>query len=129
MLHHRQVVGDEQVGQPELLLQLFQQVEHLRLDGHVQRGDGFIANDQLGVDCQCPGDADALPLPSGKLVRIAIHMVRRETDDLEQLLHPPYLSLPWARLWISSGSPIMSPTVIRGFSDEYGSWKMICMSR
>ena len=93
VLDHRQVVGDEQVGQPELLLQLFQQVEHLRLDGHVQRGDGFIANDQLGVDCQCPGDADALPLPSGKLVRIAIHMVRRETDDLEQLLHPPYLLL------------------------------------
>src|SRR2546425_1782967 len=38
-------------------------------------------------------------------------------------------SLPRARLWISNGSPIMSPTVIRGFNEEYGSWKMICMSR
>ena len=27
------------------------------------------------------------------------------------------------------GSAIMSPTVMRGFSDEYGSWKMICIRR
>src|SRR5574337_548467 len=38
-------------------------------------------------------------------------------------------SLPRARLWISNGSPTMSPTVMRGFNEEYGSWKMICMSR
>ena len=29
----------------------------------------------------------------------------------------------------ASGSPTMDATVIRGLSDEYGSWKMICMSR
>ena len=28
-----------------------------------------------------------------------------------------------------SGSPTMSPTVMRGSSDEYGSWKTICISR
>ena len=28
-----------------------------------------------------------------------------------------------------SGSATMSPTVIRGSSDEYGSWNTICMSR
>jgi hypothetical protein len=32
-------------------------------------------------------------------------------------------------LWISKGSPTMSPTVIRGFSEVYGSWKTIWMSR
>jgi len=31
--------------------------------------------------------------------------------------------------WISHGSPTMSPTVIRGFSDVYGSWKMIWICR
>ncbi len=28
-----------------------------------------------------------------------------------------------------NGSPMIEPTVLRGFSDEYGSWKIICMSR
>src|SRR3546814_3556697 len=32
-------------------------------------------------------------------------------------------------LWIVSASPMIDPTVIRGFSEANGSWKMICMSR
>ena len=32
-------------------------------------------------------------------------------------------------LWIENGCPMIWPTVWRGFSDEYGSWKMICISR
>src|SRR5680860_663129 len=31
--------------------------------------------------------------------------------------------------WITNGSPTIVPTVIRGFSDAYGPWKTICMSR
>ena len=31
--------------------------------------------------------------------------------------------------WMTNGSPMIEPTVLRGFSDEYGSWKIICMSR
>jgi hypothetical protein len=31
--------------------------------------------------------------------------------------------------WISNGSPMIVPTVFRGFSDEYGSWKTICIWR
>jgi hypothetical protein len=31
--------------------------------------------------------------------------------------------------WTTSGSPTMSPTVIRGSSEAYGSWKTICTSR
>ena len=31
--------------------------------------------------------------------------------------------------WIANGSPMIEPTVLRGFSDEYGSWKIICISR
>ncbi|HEX8305161.1 MAG TPA: hypothetical protein VF612_09795, partial [Jatrophihabitans sp.] len=36
---------------------------------------------------------------------------------------------PVAILWIDSTSRIVSPIVIRGFSDEKGSWKMICTLR
>ncbi len=28
-----------------------------------------------------------------------------------------------------NGAPTICPTVLRGFSDEYGSWKIICISR
>ena len=35
--HHGEVVGDHEVGQPELLLQLLEQVDHLRLDRDVER--------------------------------------------------------------------------------------------
>src|SRR2546425_133583 len=38
-------------------------------------------------------------------------------------------SRPRARLWISSGSPMMLPTVMRGLRLAYGSWKIICISR
>ena len=32
-------------------------------------------------------------------------------------------------LWIASGAPTIDPTVCRGFSEVYGSWKIIWTSR
>ena len=36
VLHHRQIVGDKQVGQAKFLLQVVQQVDDLALDGDVE---------------------------------------------------------------------------------------------
>src|SRR5205807_6097661 len=58
----RQVVGDEQVGQVELVLEVLQEVHDLRLDRDVERGDGLVGDDEGGVQDQGAGDADALPL-------------------------------------------------------------------
>ena len=44
-----EVVRDEEVGDPELVLQVSEQVEDLGLDGHVQGADRFVADDQLRV--------------------------------------------------------------------------------
>ena len=44
---HRQVVGDEQVGQPELVLQVLEQVDHAGLDRHVQRRHRLVEHEQL----------------------------------------------------------------------------------
>ena len=57
-----EIVGDEDVRQPEVVLQVLQQVEDLRLDGNVEGGDGLVADDQLRVDGERPRDADALAL-------------------------------------------------------------------
>ncbi|MNC75019.1 hypothetical protein D3C75_1264800 [compost metagenome] len=37
MPDHRQVMGNEQIGQSELRLQILQHIDHLCLDGHVER--------------------------------------------------------------------------------------------
>jgi hypothetical protein len=42
--HHRKVMRDEDVGQAQVALQAAEQVEDLRLHGHVQGGDGFVAD-------------------------------------------------------------------------------------
>ena len=74
--HHRQVVGDEHIGQVLLLLQLLEQVDDLGLDGHVQGGHALVAHDELGLHHQGPGNGHALAPAAGELVGIAVdHIV------------------------------------------------------
>jgi hypothetical protein len=42
-------VGDEEIGEAELGLQIEHQVEDLRLHGHVEGGDGLIGHDERRV--------------------------------------------------------------------------------
>ncbi len=84
--HDRQVVGDEQVGHAELVLQVLEQVDHLRLHRHVERRHRLVADDDLRLQGQRPGDADALALAAGELVRVAVDVVGVEADPLQQLL-------------------------------------------
>jgi hypothetical protein len=46
--HHREVVADEDVGQAQLVLQVLQQVEHLRLHADVQRAHRLVQHQHLG---------------------------------------------------------------------------------
>ena len=128
--HDREVVGDEQERDVELPLQVLEQVDDLRLDRHVERGDRLVGDQQLGVQGQRAGDADALALAAGELVGVAVVVLRVEPDDLEQLLDPAAGSASSGTiLWIASGAPTIEPTVCRGFSEVYGSWKIIWISR
>ena len=86
--NHRQVMRNEQVGQVELFLQVFEQVDDLRLDRHIERRDRLVADDKRWVDCQGARNADTLALTAGELVRVAVDEVGIEANDLEQLLHP-----------------------------------------
>ena len=53
--HDGQVVRDEQVGEPELALQVLQQVDDLRLDRDVERGDGLVEDEQARAAARAPG--------------------------------------------------------------------------
>ncbi len=58
------------------LLEDFQErLGHLRLNGNIQRGDRLVADDKSRLQAQRPGDPDALPLASGKLMGIAVGMI------------------------------------------------------
>ena len=93
VLHHRQVVGDEQDGQIHLLLEAVEQVDHLGLDGHVQRADGLVGNDEGGVHHQRPGDAHPLALSAGKLMGIAGGVIPGQAHLVQDVVHPVKLLL------------------------------------
>ena len=76
----RQVMGDEDEGDPHLAAQPVEKLDHLRLDGDVERGNGLVADDQLRLERKRPGNGDALALAAGELVRIAAHVFGRKAD-------------------------------------------------
>ena len=86
--HDGQVVGDEQVGDAELLLQLVEQVQHLRLHREVERRDRLVADDHVGVQRERPGDAEPLALAAGELLRVLVGVRGSQPDQVQQLAHP-----------------------------------------
>ncbi len=69
----RQVVGDQHARPgPSCVGQPGQQVQHLGLDDHVQRGGRLVGEQQLGLAGQRHRDRRPLPLPAGQLVRVAV---------------------------------------------------------
>ena len=92
-IHHRdsirdvvddaEVVRDEDVRQVELVLEVVEQVDHLRLDRNVECRDRLVRHDQLRVEREGAGDADPLSLPARELVRETVDVVRREAHDIQ----------------------------------------------
>ena len=55
-------MADEGERQTEFLDEIFQQVQHLRLRGHVQAGNNLIGQNEIRPQRDGAGDADALAL-------------------------------------------------------------------
>ncbi len=83
---HRHVVGDEHVGKVQPVLEVLHQVEDLRLNGDVERRDGLVAHDELGLQGERPGDADALAPAPVELMRVGRMEAVLEFDHLHQFL-------------------------------------------
>ena len=82
--HHGEVVGDEEVGQPPLLLELDEEVEHARLDRDVERRGGLVGDDHGRLGAERAGDGDALALAAGELVWQAIERGGVEPHALQE---------------------------------------------
>ena len=83
-----EVVGDEHQREVEAILEVDEEVDDLRLDRHVERRDRLVGEDDGRLDGQRPGQADALALAAGELVRIAVGGVGGKPDEAEQLVYP-----------------------------------------
>src|SRR5580704_16737858 len=64
MLHDRQIVADENVGQISLALQANHEVQDLTAHRDVERRHGFVRDHELRIEGERARNADALPLPA-----------------------------------------------------------------
>ena len=76
VLDDRQVVSDEEVREAEVPLEIPEKIDHLGLDGYIERRDRLIADDEIRLHGQRAGDTDALPLAATELVRITAGVLR-----------------------------------------------------
>ena len=67
-------------------LQALHQVQDLRADRDVERADGLIGDDHLGLEHQRTRERDPLALAARELVRIALERVHRQADLVQEPL-------------------------------------------
>src|SRR3546814_21188272 len=70
--HDGNIVRDEQVSEPQLLLQVLQQVDDLSLHRHVESRNGLVADEIIRFQRERACNSDALTLTSRELVRKAL---------------------------------------------------------
>ncbi|MNC40476.1 hypothetical protein D3C75_891880 [compost metagenome] len=88
MLNHGQVMCNKKICESKTVLQFFQQIDHLRLNGDIQCGDRLIADDEFGIHRERTGDPDTLALSTREFMRITCGMVMVESNHIQQLFNP-----------------------------------------
>ncbi len=88
LVHDREVVTDEDAREPELVLQVGEERQHVRLDRHVQGAGRLVRDQQPWPQRQCAGEGDPLPLATGELAWATAGVVARQTYGVEQVAHP-----------------------------------------
>ena len=83
MADDAEVMRDEEIGELELVLEVLEQVDDLRLNRDIQGRYRLVGNYQLRPQRERPGDADPLPLAAGELVGEAVVVLRSEANPLE----------------------------------------------
>ena len=67
--HGRQVMGDEQVGNAQLKLQILEEIHDLGLYGDIEGRYGFIEDNQRGPHDEGSSHGDSLPLTPAEFMR------------------------------------------------------------
>ena len=111
-------MADEDVGEAEFVLQVLEEIEHLRLHRDVERAHRLVEHQHLGLQRQAAGDGDALALAAGELVRVLAEARRSSRPTL------PAARVRASRFGVARGDAVDGhrldqrlPTVKRGFSE------------
>ncbi len=85
-----EIMGDQQQRHAHARLQVLQEVQNLRLDGHVEGGRGFVGNQQVRLVGERHGDHHPLLLAAGERVRQVVQPALRfaQPDQMQELHHP-----------------------------------------
>ena len=78
------VVGNEQIRHAGFGLQIAQQIQNLRLYGHIQRRCRLIADQDIRIDGQGARNRNPLTLTAGKFVRITVQCIGIQTNTFQQ---------------------------------------------
>src|SRR5687768_13279859 len=76
--HDIEIMSDDHDGQAQPVLQIVDEIEDLALDGDIEPGRRLIGDDELRIEGERPGDADAACLAARELMGIAPGEVWRE---------------------------------------------------
>ena len=87
VLHHAQIVRDEQVGKAQPILQIEHQVEYLRLHRYIERGYRLVGDNQTRIERERTRNADALALPTAECMGKAVALSSRQLHHVEQFGH------------------------------------------
>jgi hypothetical protein len=90
--HNAQIVRDEKIREIAPLLQLAQQIDHLRLNEHVERARRLIEHDEGRLQHDSARHRNALPLSARKLMREA-KACRRIEPDIAERPDDPFITL------------------------------------
>ena len=88
LLHHAHLVGNDDHRQTQLLMDAADQLQNGAGGVGIQGAGGLVAEQDLGVCGQGPGDGDPLLLPAGELGRVGRSLVR-QPHQLQQLHGAP----------------------------------------
>src|SRR5690606_11059543 len=88
VVDHGEIVRYEEVGETKLFLKILHQIDDLRLDRDVERGDRLIGDNEVWLNRKRPRDADPLPLTAGKLVRVPRRILPLQATPFEQPMDP-----------------------------------------
>ncbi|MCY1428093.1 hypothetical protein D9M71_439660 [compost metagenome] len=83
--HGGDVMADEQIGHPKFLSQVAQQFENRCTDHCIQCRGHLVAENQIRLGRQGPGQIDPLLLPAGQFVRTTFSQRARQTNEIQQL--------------------------------------------
>ena len=84
LLHNTHLMGDDHHRDAQLLVDVLDEGQDGMGGVGVQRTGGLVAQQDLGVRCQCAGNGDALLLTAGQLCRVGVGLIR-QAHHLQQL--------------------------------------------